>query len=128
MHEISLMTSIMEIATQEMQKHGANIIKSITVRHGTLSNIVPDSMHFAFEAITKNTQHEGAKLFLVEEKLQLECACGCVFISDKKEYLYEPCPSCKEQGFYKVLAGEGIFLDRLEADFVEDVKNEDYFI
>lgn len=109
----------MEIATQEMQKHGANTIQSLTVRHGALSNIVPDSMQFAFEALTKNTVHEGAKLCLIEEKLQLKCTCGHVFTSNKKDYLYVPCPSCYEQGFYTVLAGEGIFLDRIEADFIE---------
>lgn len=108
----------MEIATQELQKHGANTIKSITVRYGTLSNVVADSMHFAFEALTRGSAHEGAKLILVEEKLQLSCSCGHVFSPDKNEYFHMPCPSCKELGSYKVLAGEGIFLDRIEADSV----------
>lgn len=116
MHEISLMTSIMDIASQEMQKHGADKLISLTVRHGVLSNVVADSMYFAFDALTKNTSFEGATLNLIEEKLSLECSCGHVFSPDKNEYFYLPCPACKEKGSYKVLAGEGIFLDRLEAD------------
>ena len=117
MHEISLMTNIIEIATQEMQKHGAKKLLSITVRHGVLSNVVPDSMEFAFEALTQRTPFEGAKIILVEEPLGLQCTfCEHTFSPQGKEYLYIPCPSCKEEGSFKLLAGEGIFLDRLEAE------------
>ena len=107
----------MEITAQEMQKHGAKKLLSITVRHGVLSNIVPDSMIFAFEAITKNTPYEGAKFILVEEALNLQChSCLHTFEPEGKEYLFIPCPSCQTQGGFKLLAGEGIFLDRLEAE------------
>lgn len=117
MHEISLMTNILDITAQEMRKHGAKKLISITVRHGILSNIVPDSMSFAFEALTLNTPYEGAKLILVEEVLSLQCfSCSHTFAPIGKEYLYIPCPSCQTQGGFKLLAGEGIFLDRLEAE------------
>jgi len=100
-----------------MQKHGAKKLISITVRHGVLSNVVADSMLFAFEAITKNTPYEGAKLILVEELLNLQChSCSHIFSPQGKDYLFIPCPSCHEQSSYKLLAGEGIFLDRLEAE------------
>ena len=117
MHEISLMTSIIDITAQEMQKHGAKKLISITVRYGVLSNVVPDSLTFAFEALTQNTSYDGAKLILVEEALKLQCpSCLEIFSPQGKDYLYIPCPSCQVQEAFKLLGGEGIFLDRLEAE------------
>ncbi len=117
MHELSLMTNIMEICSAELKKHGATKLTSISVRYGVLSNVVVDSMEFAFEALTKGTSFEGAKLNLVEEKLVLEClSCKHNFSPSGKDYFHNPCPSCHEQTSYKVVSGEGIFLDRLEAE------------
>ncbi len=117
MHELSLMTNIMEICQTELKKHQANKLISMTVRYGELSNIVADSMDFAFEALGKGTIFENAKLILNEEKLLLECtSCKHNFSPDGKDYFHKPCPSCNEQASYKVLAGEGIFLDRIEAE------------
>ncbi len=117
MHELSLMTNIMDICSEELKKHGAKKLNSITVRYGILSNVVVDSMEFAFEALTKNTAFEGAKLILNEEKLVLECLeCKFNFSPNGKDYFHNPCPNCQEQASYKVLSGEGIFLDRIEAE------------
>ncbi len=100
-----------------MKKHGATKLISITVRYGVLSNVVPDSLLFAFEALTHKTPYEGAKIILVEEALSLQChLCEHTFSPQGKEYLYIPCPACQTQGSFKLLAGEGIFLDRLEAE------------
>jgi len=117
MHELSLMTSIMDIAQQEMQKHGACRLRLIRVRHGELDQVQPDAMHMAFEAMTANTPHEGARLELVEETLEICCSlCGHMFHPQTRYALYEPCPSCGEQAPFRVSKGEGIFLDHLEAE------------
>lgn len=117
MHEVSLMTNILEIASEEMQKHVATKLKSLTVRYGSLTNIVADSMHFAFEALTKNTSLEGANLILQEENVSIKChTCGHSCTVQGKEYLYMPCPSCNKQTSFEVTGGDGIFLDRLEAE------------
>lgn len=117
MHEISLMTNILDITAEEMKKHGATKLTSVTVRHGALSNVVPDSMQFAFEALTKDTPLEGATLILHEEALKVQCLqCNHEFSPEGKAYLHTPCPSCQTDFSYKILSGEGIFLDRLEAE------------
>lgn len=117
MHEISLMTNILEITIQEMRKHNTEKLLAIHVRCGGLSNVVPDSMRFAFEALTKGSIFEGAILHLNVEALSLECTvCKHVFESQRRDYIDMPCPSCTENVSFKVLAGDGIFLDRLEAE------------
>lgn len=117
MHEIALTTSILEIAEQEMRKHGASRLTVLRVRYGTLSNVVPDSMRMAFEALTTNTPHAAARLDLIEEVLGLRCrACDHTFEASDKEAVFLPCPACATLGGYTVEKGEGVFLDHLEAE------------
>lgn len=117
MHEISLMTNVLELVAQEMEKHKVAKLRSITVRYGVLSNIVADSLAFAFEVLTKNSEFAGAKLNLVKDELVLKCRlCSHSFITDQKDYFFLACPKCGEEGSFEIVKGEGIFLDRIEAD------------
>lgn len=117
MHEVSLMTNVLELVAQEMEKHKVSRLKSVTLRYGVLSNIVPDSMRFAFEVLTKDSEFSGSALNLVREDLQLKCRyCSHIFTTAQKNYFFVPCPNCHEEGNFEVVKGEGIFLDRIEAD------------
>lgn len=117
MHEVSLMTNVLELVAQEMEKHKVKTLRSITVRYGVLSNIVADSMQFAFEVLTKDSEFAGAVLHLIKEDVELKCRlCSHVFKTDRKDYFYIPCPNCHEEGSFEVVKGEGIFLDRIEAE------------
>lgn len=117
MHEVSLMTNVLELVAQEMEKHKVSRLRSITVRYGILSNIVAESMLFAFEVLTKDSEFFGAKLNLIQEDLELKCRhCSHVFTTGRKDYFFIPCPHCHEEGSFEVMKGEGIFLDRIEAE------------
>ena len=76
MHEISLMSDIMRIATEELVRHGGRRLTLVRVRYGVLNQIVPDAMRMAFDAFIAGTPHEGAALELKEEPLRLRCR-GC---------------------------------------------------
>lgn len=117
MHELSLMASVMDIAQEELTRHGARRLTLLRIRHGVLDQVQPDAMRMAFEAMTAGTPHEGAKLELVEEPLRLSCCmCGHQFSPENRNALYEPCPACGESVPFSVIGGEGIFLDHLEAE------------
>ena len=62
MHEISLMSDIMRIATEELVRHGGRRLTLVRVRYGVLNQIVPDAMRMAFDAFIAGTPHEGANL------------------------------------------------------------------
>ena len=116
MHEFSLMTSVMDIARQELERHGASRLTLLRIRYGELDQVLPDAMRMAFEAMTAGTPHEGARLELVEEPLELRCSlCGHEFHPDGRAALYAPCPACGDTVPFRVVRGEGIFLDHLEA-------------
>ena len=62
MHEMSVVTSLLSIVREEMEKHDVHRLLLVRVRYGALSNIVPEALSFAFEALTAGTDFEGAVL------------------------------------------------------------------
>ncbi len=117
MHEISLMSDIMRIATEELARHGGRRLTLVRVRYGVLNQIVPDAMSMTFEAFIAGTAHEGATLELKEESLRLRCrSCGNEFAATSRETLFHPCPLCGQSTGFECCAGDGIFLDHLEAE------------
>jgi len=117
MHEMSIAQSLLDIIRQEMEKHDATKLLLVRVKHGQLTHIVPDSLYFAFEVLTKDTPLEGAKLELEEVPLRVKCSgCGQEFEPESEHPLLMPCPHCGEEFGHEVVCGKELYLDRLEAE------------
>jgi len=117
MHELSIITEIMAIVTEELKKHSATKLLSVTIHYGALSQVVPDSLDFAFEALTINTPYEGAKLVLEEIEAVLMCSnCGNCFTPTKEELLYSACPACKQAFGHTVQKGNELYVQHIEAE------------
>lgn len=107
----------MDIVDEELRAHGVRRLTLARVRYGALANVVPEAMRMAFEVSITGTPHEGARLELVEEPIRVRCSvCGHVFSPPDREALFLPCPACGDQFGFAVEAGEGLFLDHLEAE------------
>jgi hydrogenase nickel incorporation protein HypA/HybF len=92
MHEVSVMQSAMEIAEASAKAQGAVQIHRMVMRVGTLAGVVPDSLMFAFDIVTKGTMAEGATLEI--ETVQSLCHCtACEKEFEPKDFFYE-CPNC----------------------------------
>ncbi|MDR2076246.1 MAG: hydrogenase maturation nickel metallochaperone HypA [Desulfovibrio sp.] len=113
---MSLVASLLDIARQEMRSRSAAKILRLRVRYGALANIVPDAFLLAFEIMTRDQDLAGARLDLVEEPLLLACGgCGREFSpAPLPTALFASCPLCGEEIGHRILAGKGLFLDRLE--------------
>jgi hydrogenase nickel incorporation protein HypA/HybF len=117
MHEMSIAVSLVEIIQQEMAKHGVSTLLKVRVKHGRLTHLVPEALHFAFEACVRDTDMEGAELELEEVPLSVRCCkCAAVFEPDQEDIVYLPCPECGEEFGHEVLTGKELHLDRLEAE------------
>jgi hydrogenase nickel incorporation protein HypA/HybF len=116
MHEMSLVASLLDMARQEMRARSAAKLLRMRVRYGALANIAPEAFLLAFEIMTKDQDLAGARLDMVEEPLLLACGgCGGKFSpSPLPAALFASCPVCGEEIGHLVLAGKGLFLDRLE--------------
>ena len=96
MHEMSVVTSLLSIVREEMEKHDVHRLLLVRVRYGALSNIVPEALSFAFEALTAGTDFEGAVLETEEVPITLKCSqCGHTFPAVKGEHFFAPCPACR---------------------------------
>lgn len=77
MHELSIASRLVEIATELAQNEGASRIKSVTVRIGALSCVHQDALRFSFDLVTKDTMLEGATLEVIDVPVTIFCAnCG----------------------------------------------------
>lgn len=74
MHELSLAEAIVDIAEQ----HAAGRrVTRVDVRVGTLRQVVPSALTFAFELVAQDTVAEGAELVLEQVAARGDCRrCG----------------------------------------------------
>ena len=92
MHEMSIAQSLVEILQDEMVKHHAQSLKSVTLHIGQLSAIVPESLSFCFEVITSGTNMEGAKLQTEIIPLKARCL-DCESVFEIENYAFH-CSHC----------------------------------
>lgn len=73
MHELSIAQSIMEIVQSNVPAGRGNLVRSVRVRIGRVSGVVPESLDFCFTAITHNTPLSGAALDIEAVPFMLHC-------------------------------------------------------
>lgn len=89
MHELSLMTSLLDAAAATA---GGSPVCALRVRVGPLSGVVIDALRFAFEALAPGTPAEGARLDIEETVPLFHCPrCAADYETPVGSYL---CPSC----------------------------------
>ena len=108
MHEMSVVTSLLSIVREEMEKHDVHRLLLVRVRYGALSNIVPEALSFAFEALTAGTDFEGAVLETEEVPI--------TFPAVKGEHFFAPCPACGEQYGHSMETGRELYVQHIEAE------------
>lgn len=92
MHELSIVMSIVEIASRELQKAEASDIEEIELEIGTLSGVELNSFDFAWQQAVKETPLQGAlRKIDVIEGLGKCLHCDLEF---PVQHLYDPCPEC----------------------------------
>jgi hydrogenase nickel incorporation protein HypA/HybF len=92
MHELSIVTSIIEIAEREVKKAQAHSVSKIELDIGILSGVEMQAFDFAWEQAIPKTSLAGAKR--VVNRLDAKSKCeDCKYQFDA-ESLYELCPKC----------------------------------
>jgi hydrogenase nickel incorporation protein HypA/HybF len=113
-HEMSVTQNVMEIVLQQAKEAGATRVKSVKLRFGTLTSIVPDCVAFYFEQMTPGTLAEGAKLDVEMVPLRLKCGqCGEEF--EGQDELDVTCPKCGNP-FTETLSGREMEVASIDVD------------
>ncbi|MBW1787146.1 MAG: hydrogenase maturation nickel metallochaperone HypA [Deltaproteobacteria bacterium] len=113
MHEMSIAQSLIDILQEEMTRHNATVLKTVRLRIGELSAIVPDSLSFCFEIAIKDTNMEGARLNM--DVIPLRGACrDCQNEFDIKDYAFE-CPQCQGTNI-DTISGQDLSIVEMEVE------------
>jgi hydrogenase nickel incorporation protein HypA/HybF len=113
LHELSLTQNLIELAEEHARRAGASAIKSITMKIGALSGVIPEAMEFAFEACCPGTLAHEATLEILHVPAIGRCR-QCTMESSMTS-LIDSCPECG--GFVlDILQGQEMALTELEID------------
>jgi len=114
MHELSIATSILDIAIAACRDQGCSSVSSIRAKIGRASGVMVEPLEFAFECAKKNTIASDAALIIEIIPLGGDCkACGSAFEVDKP-YL-AACPSCGST-LLRMQTGRELEVVEIEAD------------
>lgn len=110
MHELSIAQGVVEICQQHAE--GKRVL-GVTLEVGTLSGVVPEALEFCFEASTRGTLLEGARLDIDRVVASGYCS-GCNRTSPIGSY-FDPCPLCGASPL-EVRSGEELRVKDLEVE------------
>lgn len=113
MHEMSLTEGVVEILIEESRKQGFSRVKVVRLEIGAIGGVDPLAMEFCFDAVTRGTLAEGAKLEIIRTPGQGWCLdCG------KTVELTERFGACPECGAYHVqmTGGDEMRVKELEVE------------
>ncbi len=94
MHELSIVTSIIEMAREQVHAHNANQVEKIELEVGTLAGIEMHAFNFAWEHATQQSVLSNAERIIHPIQARARCL-QCEQEFDVEE-LYEICTHCGE--------------------------------
>lgn len=114
MHELGIMTGVMDAVTKSAQEAGADKVLKVTLSVGEMTECIEDALVFAFEALSENEPlMEGAELVINMIKPKSRCLeCGAVYEHDRFHMF---CPEC-DSFANELLAGRELQIDSIEVD------------
>ncbi|MCQ6277335.1 hydrogenase maturation nickel metallochaperone HypA [Bacillus sp. V3B] len=96
MHEMSLMSEIIKIVSEDARLNGFSKVDKIEVIVGELSNVLPDALELAFFRFRKqglSILDENTELHIIREAAKAKCqTCLYEFVPD---YRIALCPKCE---------------------------------
>ena len=117
MHELGIMTGVLDSVTKAAQEAGALRVLQIDLMVGEMTEAIEEALYFAFEAISEGTLCEGAKLLVHTVPAKSICLeCGNEFEHDR---FHMTCPVCKSYAT-QLIAGRELHIDSIEVDLPDD--------
>lgn len=121
MHEMGIAIQIMRIVENSLPSGETLRVKTIRLRLGKLTAIIPASLNFCMEVVSRGTPLEGARLAFTEVPVKLECRdCG------RPSEIAEPPFLCRECGSLnvEVIAGREMIVEAIEVEEEETAERD----
>src|SRR5512143_2289567 len=92
MHELGIAQNILEIVQQAVPKEQTAAVRTVRIRVGPLSGVVPDSLEFCFQAIVHETEMQKASLAIEQLPAVFNCKkCAYRFQTKDLEFFCQSC-------------------------------------
>ena len=118
MHELGIMTGVMEAATTSAREAGATRLLKVTLSIGEMTEAIEDALLFAFEALRETdpfTSDDEIDIHMIRPKSRcLEC--GAQFEHDRFHMF---CPEC-DSFATELICGRELQIDSIEVDLPDD--------
>ncbi len=113
MHELSIARNIIDILQQEQVRHGFAAVRQIHLALGPLSNVVPESLLFCFDAIKDGTLAAEAVMDIRSTPMTAECR-SCL---SREEFhsIDTICSTCGSHDM-EVLSGADLSIVSIDVD------------
>jgi hydrogenase nickel incorporation protein HypA/HybF len=85
MHEVGVMTSILEAILDEIKDRKVEKVEEVLLTIGDLTYLGEDQLRFAFEILTRGTILEGSNLVVEHEGVEVRCP-SCGYKGDAEYY------------------------------------------
>jgi len=113
MHEFGIAQSIMQIVLDEARKANARKVIKVTLNIGELAGVLPESLSFCFEILSKSTIAENATLAINRIPIRVHCSqCEVTFQVRDNHY---HCPRCGKTAM-EIVSGRELQIAQLEID------------
>ncbi len=114
LHELGIMTSVMDAAVQSAHEAGATKLLGVKLSIGEMTEAIEDALVFAFEALTENDPFtQGAELEINMIRPRSICLeCSAEFEHDRFDRF---CPEC-DSFATELIAGRELQIDSIEVD------------
>lgn len=66
MHELSIALSMIELASEEVDRRGGGRVTALHLKLGSLSGVVKEALTFSYEIACQGTALEGSQLVIEE--------------------------------------------------------------
>ena len=120
MHEMGIAMQVVEIATASIPEHLKNSrVQGVYLKIGKLSSVVPDSLRFCFDIVSKDSAIAGAVLYIEEIPVTARCkSCDNHWTIDGPAF---SCPRCNS-GTIELTSGQELDISSIELE--DDLSGE----
>jgi hydrogenase nickel incorporation protein HypA/HybF len=122
MHELSIVTSIVETVTESLADYPGARVKEVRLRVGALASVIPESLDFCYGIAAEGTPLEGSKLVVDVLPVVVHCEpCGLDVELDGVQSFR--CPRCGTPS-HDLRQGRELEIDSFEIDEIDEAKEK----
>lgn len=113
MHETALMQELITTVMQAVERYNVTRVNRVVLSVGKISNVLPEALLFAFEALTGEGIMKGAGLEIEYLPIIARCrACGCEYQAEGFPIV---CPGCQSKNF-TIISGDEVYIKNIECE------------